>query len=64
MAKVKYFVYRKGDRIGRIVKFEDGEPYAYMDGEWKFAPQFAKILNDATDDAEEISEAEAKELIK
>ena len=59
----RYYVYKKGGRIGRIAKIENGAcPYGWDQGRWIPMPGLIKINFDITD-YQEIGEAEAFELI-
>lgn len=63
MSKATFYVLRTGQKVNRIAKIESGGAYGWEAGGWKYMPGLTKIQNSVTD-YEEISEAEAKALIK
>lgn len=63
MSKASFYVLRTGKKVHRIAKIENGCAYGWEAGSWEYMPGLIKIQNSMTD-YEEISEAEAKALIK
>ena len=61
----RYFVYRSDGIIGRIARYgpPPGVFWGWGDGKWVEMPSLGKILFEITD-YEEITEAEAEELIR
>lgn len=60
-----YWVARNKDgKVTRLAKMEDYSSYAYIDGEWKEFPSLIRIYYGDDDGFEEVSEAEAKEIMK
>lgn len=62
MKRKTYYVCKDGDYLCSLAVISDKGSYAYKNGEWVFTPGLAKIQHEDTD-YEEISEAEAKEIM-
>ena len=63
MSKANFYVLRTGEKVNRLAKIEEGGAYGWEAGSWAHMPGLIKIQHDVTD-YEEISESEAKAIIK